>query len=70
MPNHPPPDITPGARDGARRHKKTGRIIEAYGFDLSPVAACHAEFGRLVEEGRAERAAKGRSATPGDDRAA
>jgi hypothetical protein len=37
-----------------------GRIVEAYGFDLSPVAARYAEFIRLAEEGRAERAAMGR----------
>jgi Replication protein C N-terminal domain len=43
-----------------RRHEKTGHIIEAYGFDLSLLTARHAEFLRLAEEGRAERAAMGR----------
>ena len=36
------------------------RIIEAYGFDLSPIAARHAEFVRLAEEAKAERAEMGR----------
>jgi replication initiation protein RepC len=34
--------------------------VEAYGFDLSPLAARYAEFVRLAEEGRAEREAMGR----------
>ena len=37
-----------------------GHIVEAYGFDLSPLAARHAEFVRLAEEAKAERAARGR----------
>ena len=51
---------SPNGKRYGRRHEKTGHIIEAYGFDLSPVAARHAEFLRLAEEGRAERAAMGR----------
>jgi replication initiation protein RepC len=51
-------DSPNGKRYGKRDPK--GRILEAYGFDLSPVAARHAEFVRLAEEGRAERAAMGR----------
>jgi replication initiation protein RepC len=51
-------DSPNGKRYGTRDPK--GRIIEAYGFDLSPIAARHAEFRRLAEEGRAERAAMGR----------
>ena len=43
-----------GKRDG---HK---RIVEAYGFDLSPLAARYAEFVRLAEEAKAERAEMGR----------
>ncbi len=43
-----------GRRDG---HK---RIVEAYGFDLSPLAARYGEFVRLAEEARAERAEIGR----------
>lgn len=39
-----------GRRDGE------GRIVEAYGFDLSPLAARHAEFVRLAKQAKAERA--------------
>jgi replication initiation protein RepC len=51
-------DSPNGKRYGRRDPK--GRIVEAYGFDLSPIATRHAEFVRLAEEGRAERAAMGR----------
>ena len=51
---------SPNGKRYGRRHEKTGHIIEAYGFDLSPLAARHAEFRHLAEEGRAERAAMGR----------
>ena len=51
-------DSANGKRYG-RRHEKTGHIIEAYGFDLSPIAIRHDEFVRLAEEARAERAAMG-----------
>jgi replication initiation protein RepC len=51
---------SPNGKRYGRRHEKTGHIIEAYGFDLSPIAARHAEFRRLAEEGRAEHAAMGR----------
>jgi replication initiation protein RepC len=51
-------DSPNGKRYGKRDPK--GRIVEAYGFDLAPIAARHAEFRRLAEEGRAERAAMGR----------
>ena len=47
-----------GKRYGRRDAK--GRIVEAYGFDLSPLAARYAEFVRVAEEGRAERDAMGR----------
>ena len=39
---------------------RAGRITEAYGFDLSPIAARHAEFVQLAEAARAERAEMGR----------
>ena len=39
-----------------RRDPKTKLITEAYGFDLSPIAARHAEFVRLAEEAKAHRA--------------
>jgi replication initiation protein RepC len=51
-------DSPNGKRYGHRDPK--GRITEAYGFDLSPVAMRHAEFVRLAEEARAERAETGR----------
>jgi replication initiation protein RepC len=51
---------SPNGKRYGRRHEKTGRIVEAYGFDLSPIAARYAEFRRLAEEGRAERLAMGR----------
>ena len=51
-------DSPNGKRYGLRDPK--GRIVEAYGFDLSPVAARYAEFVRLTEEARAERLATGR----------
>jgi replication initiation protein RepC len=51
-------DSPNGKRYGKRDPKD--RIVEAYGFDLSPLAARYAEFVRLAEEGRAEREAMGR----------
>jgi replication initiation protein RepC len=51
-------DSPNGKRYGKRDGK--GRIVEAYGFDLSPLAARYAEFVRVAEEGRAEREAMGR----------
>jgi replication initiation protein RepC len=51
-------DSPNGKRYGKRDPR--GRIVEAYGFDLAPIAARHAEFRRLAEEGRAERLAMGR----------
>jgi replication initiation protein RepC len=51
-------DSPNGKRYG--RRDPQGHIVEAYGFDLSPLAARHAEFVRLAEQARAERAARGR----------
>src|SRR5689334_19358085 len=51
-------DSPNGKRYGHRDPK--GRITEAYGFDLAPLAVPHAEFVRLAEAGRAERLAMGR----------
>jgi replication initiation protein RepC len=51
-------DSPNGKRYGKRDPK--GRIVEAYGFDLSPIATHYAEFVRLAEEGRAEREAMAR----------
>ena len=51
-------DSPNGKRYGRRDAR--GRIVEAYGFDLSPLAARYQEFVKLAEEGRAEREAMGR----------
>jgi replication initiation protein RepC len=51
-------DSPNGKRYGVRDRK--GRIVEAYGFDLSPIAARYEEFVRLAEEAKAERAEMGR----------
>ena len=51
-------DSPNGKRYGLR--DRAGRITEAYGFDLSPIAARYAEFVRLAEEARAERTEMGR----------
>jgi replication initiation protein RepC len=50
-------DSPNGKRYGSR--DRAGRITEAYGFDLSPIAVRHVEFVRLAEEARAERAEMG-----------
>ena len=47
-------DSPNGKRYGVR--DRAGRITEAYGFDLAPIATRHAEFVRLAEATRAERA--------------
>ena len=46
-------DSPNGKRYG--RRSAQGRLVEAYGFDLSPIAARHAEFQALAAEGRAAR---------------
>src|SRR5664279_3299856 len=51
-------DSPNGKRYGKRDAK--GQIVEAYGFDLSPIAARHAEFLRLAAEAKAERIEMGR----------
>ena len=51
-------DSPNGKRYGVR--DRAGRITEAYGFDLSPIATRYGEFVRLAEEARAERAEMGR----------
>ena len=51
-------DSPNGKRYGKRDAR--GNIVEAYGFDLSPIAARHAEFLRLAAEARAERIEMGR----------
>jgi replication initiation protein RepC len=51
-------DSPNGKRYGKRDAK--GNIVEAYGFDLSPIATRHAEFLRLAAEAKAERIEMGR----------
>jgi replication initiation protein RepC len=51
-------DSPNGKRYGKRDAK--GQIVEAYGFDLSPIAARHPEFLRLAAEAKAERIEMGR----------
>jgi replication initiation protein RepC len=51
-------DSPNGKRYGVR--DRQGRIVEAYGFDLSPIAARHEEFVRLAAEAKAERELIGR----------
>jgi replication initiation protein RepC len=51
-------DSPNGKRYGRRDAR--GRIVEAYGFDLSPLAARYQEFVQLAEEGRAVREVMGR----------
>jgi replication initiation protein RepC len=51
-------DSPNGKRYGKR--DSAGRIVEAYGFDLSPLAARHAEFLHLATEARAERTEMGK----------
>ena len=51
-------DSPNGKRYGKRDPK--GQIVEAYGFDLSPIAARHTEFTRLAAEAKAEREEMGR----------
>jgi replication initiation protein RepC len=51
-------DSPNGKRYGKR--DRQGRIVEAYGFDLSPIATRHAEFVQLAAEAKAERELIGR----------
>jgi replication initiation protein RepC len=46
-------DSPNGKRYGTRTHGRSGPIVEAYGFDLSPLATRMAEFQAVVAEGRA-----------------
>src|SRR4051812_1512915 len=50
---------SPNGKSYGRRDPR-GNIVEAYGFDLSPLAARHTEFIRLAGEARAERELVGR----------
>jgi Replication protein C N-terminal domain len=43
------PVDSPTGRRWGHRDAKTGKIVEAYGFDLSPIALRHAEFVAVAE---------------------
>ena len=47
------PVDSPTGRRWGKRDARTGKIIEAYGFDLSPIALRHAEFVALTERATA-----------------
>jgi Replication protein C C-terminal region./Replication protein C N-terminal domain. len=51
-----PMDSPEGRRWG--RRDSSGRIVEAYGFDLSPIADRHAEFVAIAEQADGERKAR------------
>src|SRR5512132_2097652 len=48
------PVDSPTGRRWGHRDAKTGKIVEAYGFDLSPIALRHAEFVALAARAAAE----------------
>ena len=49
---------SPTGRRWGRRHPESGVIVEAYGFDLAPLAVRYDEFLSLAERARADRAAR------------
>src|SRR5512132_3870279 len=48
------PVDSPTGRRWGHRDAKTGKIVEAYGFDLSPIGLRHAEFVAVAERATAE----------------
>src|SRR5512132_161815 len=48
------PIDSPTGRRWGYRDAKTGRIVEAYGFDLSPIGLRHAEFVAVAQRAAAE----------------
>ena len=48
------PVDSPTGRRWGHRDAKTGKIVEAYGFDLSPIGLRHAEFVALTQRAAAE----------------
>ena len=54
------PVDSPTGRRWGRRHPLTGKIVEAYGFDLSPLAVRHTEFMTAAEHARDDREARAR----------
>jgi replication initiation protein RepC len=49
------PVDSPTGRRWGRRHPVSGKIIEAYGFDLSPLAVRYFEFMAVAEQAREDR---------------
>ncbi len=49
---------SPTGRRWGRRDPATGKIIQAYGFDLAPLAVRYAEFMAAAEQARADRAVR------------
>src|SRR5512147_1104954 len=48
------PVDSPTGRRWGHRDAKTGKIVEAYGFDLSPIGQRHAELVAIIERTAAE----------------
>jgi replication initiation protein RepC len=48
------PVDSPTGRRWGHRDARTGKIVEAYGFDLSPIALRHAEFVAIAARAAAE----------------
>jgi replication initiation protein RepC len=54
------PVDSPTGRRWGRRHPVSGKIVEAYGFDLSPLAVRYTEFMAAAEHAREDREARAR----------
>jgi replication initiation protein RepC len=54
------PVDSPTGRRWGHRHPVSGKIVEAYGFDLSPLAVRYLEFMEAAEEARQDREARAR----------
>jgi replication initiation protein RepC len=54
------PADSPTGRRWGRRHPVSGKIVEAYGLDLSPLAVRYAEFMAAAARGREDREARAR----------
>ena len=63
------PVDSPTGRRWGHRDAKTGKIVEAYGFDLSPISLRHAEFVAVAAARRRRGARTGGLTTAADDRA-
>jgi replication initiation protein RepC len=54
------PVDSPTGRRWGHRHPVSGKIVEAYGFDLSPLAVRYLEFMEAAEQARQDREARAR----------